>query len=263
MLALIGLIKLFRGIGIVEIVRMPFIGGIGVPGPLFSEGTWSLLFAFALMNLLVLLEVADRLSLKNDLEIARDIQQAMLPSGVFSAPGVETFGMSRPANTVGGDFYDILPLDDGASGDRARRRRRQRQPGGAADGAAARDAAHARRRKARAGGARHAAQRAGLPPRAAARGSSRCSTRSIEPLTGELTYVSAGHMPPLLLRGDGTLRAADRRRHRARHVRALDLHDRAASMLQPDDLLAVYSDGITEAENPAGRRSTKSGSKPR
>ena len=65
------------------------------------------------MNLLVLLEVADRLSLKNDLEIARDIQQAMLPSGVYSAPGVETVGMSRPANTVGGDFYDILPLDDG------------------------------------------------------------------------------------------------------------------------------------------------------
>src|ERR1700737_290414 len=37
----------------------------------------------------------------------------MLPSGVFSAPGVETIGISRPANTVGGDFYDILPLDDG------------------------------------------------------------------------------------------------------------------------------------------------------
>ena len=78
------------------------------------------------MNLLVLLEVADRLSLKNDLEIARDIQQAMLPSGVYTAPGVETVGMSRPANTVGGDFYDILPLDDGRLVDRAGRRRRQR-----------------------------------------------------------------------------------------------------------------------------------------
>src|SRR6266851_4151330 len=72
-----------------------------------------MLIGFGLMNLLVLLEVADRLSLKNDLEIAREIQQAMLPSGVFSAPGVETIGISRPANTVGGDFYDILPLSDG------------------------------------------------------------------------------------------------------------------------------------------------------
>ena len=37
------------------------------------------------MNLLVLLEVADRLSLKNDLEIAREIQQAMLPNGTYRA----------------------------------------------------------------------------------------------------------------------------------------------------------------------------------
>ena len=39
------------------------------------------------MNLLVLLEVADRLSLKNDLEIARDIQQAMLPRGIYQRAG--------------------------------------------------------------------------------------------------------------------------------------------------------------------------------
>ena len=31
-LALIGLINLFRGFGIVEIARMPFVGGVGVPG---------------------------------------------------------------------------------------------------------------------------------------------------------------------------------------------------------------------------------------
>ncbi|PYQ72163.1 MAG: hypothetical protein DMG04_18580 [Acidobacteria bacterium] len=112
-LALIGLINLFRGIGLIEVAAFPIVGGVGIPGPIFRQGTWSLLFAFLLMNLLVLLEVADRLSLKNDLEIARDIQQAMLPSGLYDAPGVETVGFSRPANTVGGDFYDILPLDDG------------------------------------------------------------------------------------------------------------------------------------------------------
>ena len=65
------------------------------------------------MNLLVLLEVADRLSLKRDLEVAREIQQAMLPDGTWSGPGVEAFGLTKPANTVGGDFYDILPQPDG------------------------------------------------------------------------------------------------------------------------------------------------------
>src|SRR4051812_29831682 len=113
LLALVGLFNLFRGVGIIELLRVPFVGGVGIPGPLFQQGTWSLFFAFVLMNLLVLLEVADRLSLKNDLEIARDIQQAMLPSGLYSAPGVETVGLSRPANTVGGDFYDIIPMADG------------------------------------------------------------------------------------------------------------------------------------------------------
>ena len=52
--------------------------------PVFAPGTLWLLGGFVLVNLLVLLEVADRLSLKNDLEIARDIQQAMLPTRSLS-----------------------------------------------------------------------------------------------------------------------------------------------------------------------------------
>src|SRR5205807_9988176 len=63
-LALIGLINLFRGIGLIEVAAFPIVGGVGIPGPIFRQGTWSLLFAFLLMNLLVLLEVADRLSLR-------------------------------------------------------------------------------------------------------------------------------------------------------------------------------------------------------
>ena len=84
-----------------------------VPRVALPDGMMSLLIAFALVNLLVLLEVADRLSLKNDLEIAREIQKAMLPPSRFRAPGADVAGLSRPANTVGGDFYEILPLGDG------------------------------------------------------------------------------------------------------------------------------------------------------
>ena len=49
-----------------------------LPHPVFEDGTLWLLSGFLLLNLLVLLEVADRLSLKNALEIAREIQQAMM-----------------------------------------------------------------------------------------------------------------------------------------------------------------------------------------
>ena len=72
-----------------------------------------LFLAFAAVNLLILMEVADRLSLKGDLEIARDIQLAMLPGGLHQAGDAVVCGVTRPANTVGGDFYDILPRPDG------------------------------------------------------------------------------------------------------------------------------------------------------
>jgi phosphoserine phosphatase RsbU/P len=69
--------------------------------------------------------------------------------------------------------------------------------------------------------------------------------------TGELVYVNAGHMPPLVLRG------AERIHRLTDGGVALGMFEQAAYQpgrvqLEPDDLLAVYSDGITEAENAAG-----------
>jgi len=250
MLAVIGLFNLFRGVGIIEILRLPFFGGVGVPGPLFRQGTWSLFFAFALMNLLVLLEVADRLSLKNDLEIARDIQQAMLPSGLYTAPGVETVGMSRPANTVGGDFYDILPLDDGrlviTLGDVA---------GKGSPAALLMALLLAMLRTL----VDEKLEPADLITRLNVQVCRHApGTRFItlfyavfDPRNGSLTYVSAGHMPPLLIRGDGScerltdggisLGMFEHSTYTTGHV-----------VIQQEDLFAVYSDGITEAESQTG-----------
>src|SRR5918996_4231139 len=109
--AIYGMALLCTFIGLVELW-----GGfhwLPLPHPAFVPGTLWLVTGFLMVNLLVLLEVADRLSLKNDLEIAREIQQAMLPRAAFQAEGIEAFGMTRPANTVGGDFYDVIPLRDG------------------------------------------------------------------------------------------------------------------------------------------------------
>ena len=184
---------------------------------------------FLLMNLLVLLEVADRLSLKRDLEVAREIQQAMLPDGTWSGPGVEAFGLTKPANTVGGDFYDILPQPDGTRHRRARRRRRQGQPGGAADGAAARDAAHARRRRPAAAGAGAAAQHAGRRVTRRRRDSSRSSSRRTTRRPATCEFVNAGQTPPLLRRQNGSIERLMTRRHRARHVRGQHLRSRRAA----------------------------------
>jgi phosphoserine phosphatase RsbU/P len=206
-------------VGLVELFQKMHL--LLVPHPVFATGTMWLVTGFLLVNLLVLLEVADRLTLKNDLEIAREIQQAMLPRGAFHMPGLEAFGMTRPANTVGGDFYDILPLPDGrvllALGDVAGKgspasllmalllamMRTLVDEG--LDGAALADRLNIQIVK-------HA-------PR------SRFVTLfvgTLHPTTGEFVYVNAGQNPPLLRRLNGSyerLRAGDG----AGNVRARDV----------------------------------------
>jgi serine phosphatase RsbU (regulator of sigma subunit) len=250
-LALIGLINLFRGIGIIRFATLPFGVDMGVPGPLFRQGTYSLFFAFLLMNLLVLLEVADRLSLKNDLEIARQIQQAMLPAGLFTAPGVETFGLTRPANTVGGDFYDILPLKDGrvviALGDVA---------GKGSPAALLMALLLAMLRTL----VDEELEPAALVTRLNVQVSRHApGTRFItlfygvyDPDTGAFTYVNAGHTAPLVLRADNR---CDRLSDGGIALGMFEQSSYATGhvTIEPDDLVAIYSDGITEAENPGGR----------
>jgi phosphoserine phosphatase RsbU/P len=246
-LALIGLVSLFQ-VGFVtrDLGRVTIV----LPGLILPDGSLSLLFAFALMNLLVLLEVADRLSLKNDLEIAREIQQAMLPPGLYSAPGVETIGLSRPANTVGGDFYDILPRDGGrvaiAVGDVAGK-------GSPASLLMALLLAMMRTL------IDEGLEPADLVGRLNVQISRHApGNRFItlfygvyDPAAGDLVFVNAGHTPPLLMRANGGF-------HRLMDGGvALGMFDRSSyqvgcAALQPGDLLAVYSDGITEAENPKG-----------
>lgn len=248
----IGLFELFRGFGLMR-VPIPialFFVHIRVPAPLFSDGTLWLLSGFLLMNLLVLLEVADRLSLKRDLEVAREIQQAMLPDGTWSGPGVEAFGLTKPANTVGGDFYDILPQPDGtvlvALGDVAGKA----SPAAllmalllamlrtlADEGLALPDLVKRLNLQV----ARHAP-------------ASRFITlflSSYEPSTGRLTFVNAGQTPPLLRRQDGTIE-----RLMSGGV-ALGMfegstYDAGEVHLRPGDALLMYSDGLTEAESPDG-----------
>jgi len=223
---------------------------VRVQSPVVPDGLFSLVIAFGLVNLIVLLEVADRLSLKNDLEIAREIQKAMLPPGRFRAPGADVAGFSRPANTVGGDFYEILPLGDGqlvtAVGDVAGK-------GSPASLLMALLLAMMRTLTDERLDASELISRLNVQVCRQSPGN-RFITLFYSVLdlgTGELIYVNAGHTPPLLFRANGAVERLqdggvalgmfDRSRFQAGRV-----------MLQPDDLLAIYSDGITEAENPNG-----------
>ena len=65
-------------------------------------------YAGAILFLLLMLEVADRVVMKRDLEIARDIQSWLLPTKPPQVPGLEMAFTTRPANTVAGDYYDVF-----------------------------------------------------------------------------------------------------------------------------------------------------------
>ncbi len=250
-IALAGIIRLFRGFASIDFpFGVPFIQ-VGVWMPVWADGTLALLISLFLVNLLILLEVADRLSLKGELEVAREIQLAMLPKGTYRAGDLEICGMTRPANTVGGDFYDVLPLTDGriivTLGDVAGK------------------------------GSPAALLMALLlavlrtlvdedldPPSLIERVNAQIcrhspSSRFITlfyavytPSTGALAYVNAGQNPPMVRRRDGGYE-----RLGSTGV-ALGMFEHSTfaaveTILAPGETLVMYSDGITEAEDPSGR----------
>lgn len=80
------------------------------------SGPSSQFWGGTVLFVLLMLEIADRVVMKRDLEIARDIQSWLLPNKPPEVPGVAIAFATRPANTVAGDYYDVFPrpgLQDG------------------------------------------------------------------------------------------------------------------------------------------------------
>ena len=254
-LAVLGMTSLFRGAGPATLLVWPV--SVPVYLPTWAPGATSLWIGFLIVNLIVVMEVAERLSLKSDLEIARDIQLAMLPRGLKTIADIRVCGMTRPANTVGGDFYDVLPLADGrvviAVGDVA---------GKGSPAALLMALLLAMLRTLVDEGLESARLIERLNVQV---GRHSPASRFItlfcgiyDPRDGGLAYVNAGHLPPLIARADGTLA------HLPGTGLALGMFEFAKYESQrvgiaPGDTLVLYSDGITEAENTNGKAFEDSG----
>jgi phosphoserine phosphatase RsbU/P len=251
--ALLGVLKLYRGW---SMIRIPFgtpFFNVAIFAPQWADGTLALLVSIVLINLLVLLEVADRLSLKGELEVAREIQLAMLPTGTYAAGDAGICGITRPANTVGGDFYDVLPLIDDPEGRVIVTIGDVAGKGSPAALLMALLLAVLRtlvdeKLEARALVARLNTQICRHSP------GSRFITLFYgvyTPATGGLTYVNAGQNPPLIKRADGSIERLGGTgialgMFEGSTYQAVDTN------VGHGDLLVLYSDGITEAENPQG-----------
>jgi phosphoserine phosphatase RsbU/P len=221
------------------------------PGWLFS-GLLSLNSAVGggtLLLLLLALELRDKLTLKGDLEVARQIQFGLLPFEPIVRGEVAVAALMRPANTVGGDYFDAIDLPDGrlalVMGDVA---------GKGMPAALLMALLQGSLRTLLTAGFRGAELMSTLNDHLCAHiPSNRLVTLfygEYQPEEGRLRYVNAGHNAPFLQRG-----AAEAERLPATGL-ALGVipgtsFEEGEVVLGRGDRLILYTDGVTEAANRA------------
>jgi phosphoserine phosphatase RsbU/P len=206
--------------------------------------------------LVLLLELADRVVMKHDLEIAKDIQSWLLPGAPLQIPGYGIAYATRPANTVAGDYYDVI-LRPGATPEQSRVLFAVADVAGKSIPAAMLMATFQASLRTLASSRLPLDQLAGEVNRYACSNSQegrRFTTAflaELDPATGEISYVNAGHNVPILRRKSGLIE-----RPELGGIPIGVLPDSAyqvgTTRLDPGDWLVIFTDGVVEAENAAG-----------
>jgi serine phosphatase RsbU (regulator of sigma subunit) len=220
------------------------MGGDSIP----SIFGWTLVAATLFCGLL-LLELRDKLALKSDLEVARQIQFGLLPFEPFDRDGVAIRAAMRPANTVGGDYFDVIDLGPGriavVIGDVA---------GKGMPAALLMALLQGSLRTLITAGFRGPELISKLNDHLFANiPSNRLITLfygELDLATGALRYVNAGHNPPYRLPADGATERLTATGMALGIVPSAEFEAREAR-LDPGDRVFLYTDGVTEAETPA------------
>lgn len=217
-------------------------------------GDGSLVIITLALLLLLALELADRVTMKRDLEIAREIQRWLVPESPPSIEGAEIAFATRPANTVSGDYYDAF-LRDQPDGNGRLLLVVADVAGKSIPAALLMATIQASLRSLAASPLSLSELVLGLNRYACANSMSgaRFTTAFFaEWDTGRkrLTYINAGHNPPVLRRPSGEIERLE--------ASGLPLgimlergyieHETAFAS---GDLLVVFTDGVVEAENSA------------
>lgn len=219
-----------------------------------TEIRWELpgiLLAASVLCLLLVLELRDKLALKGDLEVARQIQFGLLPFEPFDRDGTRLRAAMRPANTVGGDYFDVIELGERrvgvVVGDVA---------GKGMPAALLMALLQGSLRTLVTAGFRGADLMAKLNDHLCLHiPSNRLVTLfygEYEPDNGELRYVNAGHNPPFVLRRGGGMERLPATAMALGVQRAARVEERR-TRLEGGDRLLLFTDGITEAFDPAER----------
>ncbi len=89
--------------------------GLGVAGFLvgmLKVDLFYILISFVVLNLLLVVELVDKLTTRDELEIAREIQLSLQPMKIPESRLLSIATYSKPAKMVGGDFFDIVQPDN-------------------------------------------------------------------------------------------------------------------------------------------------------
>jgi hypothetical protein len=206
-----------------------------------------------LLLVVLLLEISDRVVMKRDLQIAKEIQAWLLPPAPPTIPGLEIAFATRPANTVAGDYYDVFPRPASHSAAGAYLIAIADVAGKSVP-AAMLMATYQASLKTLAATASSLTELVGRMNNYACGNSQngrRFTTTFIaeyDPASRSLIYVNAGHNPPILRRQTGAVERLP--------AGGIPLgiqqdanYESGTVTLEAGDWLVVFTDGVTEAEN--------------
>jgi len=205
--------------------------------------------ATAVLLIVLMLELRDKLVARDELEAGRAVQLALMPAHKPDIPGWNVWLYTRPANDVGGDLVDHLRIDERshfvALGDVA---------GKALPAALLSVKLQATLRAlaprfddlgALGGAVNQILQRDGLPSRFAS-----LVYLLVTEDSGRVRLLNAGHMPPLLV-GNGQVTTLERGSMVLGMIPDVTFNEQHVELTSGDSLV-VYSDGVSEAMNEAG-----------
>ena len=195
------------------------------------------------------MESHDKLvALRNELDIAYSMQQSILPAEFPQSPLFEVFGSMEPARDVGGDFFEVLNLPGGRVGLAVADVSGKGVPSALfmmSSSTLLRGAAVGR-----------------ISPDEVLQEINRllCDNNEaamfvtvffgiFNPATGEFVFANGGHNPPLVVGRDGSSRLLEQTAGVALGVAPDIAYERRSVTLDPGEMMVLYTDGVTEAEN--------------
>lgn len=221
-------------------------------GGSYSESDLEFIFSLAnlafvsLENSRLFDDAIEKKKLESELLIAREIQQGLLPRELPAVKGFEVAAVNISSKQVGGDYYDVIPTDDGTTMLVIADVSGKGTP--------------ASLLMANVQATVHALVPFNLSlSLATARindliyrntGSDKFITffwGTIDPVTRMFRYVNAGHNPPIVLRADGTVERLSAGGLILGIMKTMIPYEEGSIVLHKGDCIVMYTDGVSEA----------------